>query len=212
MCRVADRWGAAFCLSACLNQLVQLPDKDLTCDQLAQLLPHLPKSARQLPQYVAWQEKVMRILVSSAKSSTSMSGSIEYLLFHLFPDVPALLTSPAKLELFNQVPFEAINTWAASDDLVVDSENSVVVAFGSWITAQKECSTEQKKELSSLVRVKHLTPGMLCLWCCSMHEGSRLGSMNLLGWIVLSSPTLSHCLHRFRFHDLHAPQARVVPA
>jgi hypothetical protein len=158
MCRVADRWGAAFCLRACMNCLTRLPNDSLSCDHLAALLPQLPKSIQQL-QYAAWERKVMSILVSSATASTTISGSIESVLFYLFSDVHALLTSSAKLEQFHQLPYAAVKAWAAGDDLVVDSENSVVVALGSWITAHKERITrEQKKELSSLIRVKHLTP------------------------------------------------------
>jgi hypothetical protein len=186
MCRVADRWGAAFCLKACLDRLIQLPDRDMTCDQLAQLLPQLPKGVVNLPQNAAWEAKVMRILVSSAKASTTISGSIAHVLFHLFADVHALLTSSAKLKHFHQLPYAAIKAWAASDDLVVDSENSVVVALGSWISVHKERITrEQKKELSSLIRIKHLTAGTYPHWGRSVHgststqvEGAAHSFMN----------------------------------
>jgi hypothetical protein len=162
MCRVADHWDAEDCLIACLERLIQLPDKDLSCDQLAHLLLQLPDSTKQLPLYKEWEDrlelKLMHILVTSAKTSTVFDANMAYLLLYLFADVHSLLTTPAKLTSFHQLPYAAIKAWAASDDLVVDSENSVVVAVGSWIKAQ-DCSTEQRKELSSLIRVKHLTPG-----------------------------------------------------
>jgi hypothetical protein len=160
MCRVADHWEAEDCLISCLKRLIQLPDKDLGCAQLAQLLPQLPASIRQLPQYKEWEQKLMQILVASAKASTALDASSAYLLVYLFADVHSLLTSQPQLKCFRQLPFHAVKAWAASDNLVVDSENSVVIALSSWIKAAGDCSTEQQKELSSLIRVKHLTPGM----------------------------------------------------
>jgi hypothetical protein len=208
MCRVADRWGAAFCLRACMDRLTRLPNDSLSCDHLAALLPQLPKSIQQLLQYAAWERKVRGILVSSAIASTTISGSIESVLFYLFSDVHALLTSSAKLEHFHQLPYAAVKAWAAGDDLVVDSENSVVVALGSWITAQKECSVEQQKELSSLIRLKHLTPSM-CLNARTVVASPKqhVTQDRLLGQTALYSPTVIIAPARFRFHDLHAAQA-----
>jgi hypothetical protein len=167
-----------------MERLIQLPDQDLSCDQLAQLLPQLPANIKQLPQYKDWEQKLMHILVTSARASSdtdidldidldldsdsdndsdrvkASEESIAYLLLYLFADVHSLLTSPAKLKCFWQLPFATVKAWAASDNLVVDSENSVVVALGSWIEASEDCSAEQQKELSGLIRVKHLTPGV----------------------------------------------------
>jgi hypothetical protein len=151
-----------------MDRLIQLPDQELTCDQLAQLLPQLPASTKQLPQHKKWEQKLMHILVASAKASNGTStdsdsdsdANIAYLLFYLFADVHSLLTTPAKLTSFHQLPYGTLKAWAASSDLVVDSENSVVVALSSWIAAAGACSPEQQKELSSLIWVKHLTPGI----------------------------------------------------
>jgi hypothetical protein len=159
MCRVADHWGAEYCLEACLARLNELVGWNSTCNELCELLRDLPKSVQQLPQHAAWQEKVNGILVNSANADDTIAGCTAYLLFSLFADVHALLTSPAKLQHFRQLPYAAVKAWASSDELVVDSENSVVVALGSWVSAHKKCITSvQKKELSSLIRVKHLTP------------------------------------------------------
>jgi hypothetical protein len=95
-------------------------------------------------------------------------------LFYLFADVHSLLTSPAKLTSFHQLPYAAIKAWAASDDLVVDSENSVVVALGSWVAAAGNCSIEQRKELSTLIRVKHLTPGVCSDSCNPSYTTSHV--------------------------------------
>jgi hypothetical protein len=106
----------------------------------------------------------MKVITSS--SSDTNSSSITPILLYLFEDVHALLTNTTKLNLFCQLPYSAIKAWAGSDHLVVDSENSVAVALGAWVEAQagpsgQGCSKEQKKGLSGLLRVKHLSHGML---------------------------------------------------
>jgi hypothetical protein len=89
------------------------------------------------------------------------------LLLCCFGDVHALLTSPTVLQSFLHLPYTAIKAWAGSDDLVVDSENSVAVALGAWIEGaehdpSRACSREQKQELSGLLRAMRLTPGETC--------------------------------------------------
>jgi hypothetical protein len=162
MCRIADRWGALHCLGYCLERLTQLPEKDLGVAQLVQLLPQLPESLRSLPQHAAWEERMMKVMASTA----SFNNEVLPLLLYVFGDVHALLTSGPKLKYFLQLPYPAVKMWADSDDLVVDSENSVVVALHVWIEAKvigapaRTCSPEQKEELSALLRVRHLSPGM----------------------------------------------------
>jgi hypothetical protein len=142
--------------------LTQLPDDTLTLDQLSKTVEALPESARLLPCFSAWEDRCMQVL-GGADSSDSNTLPI---LLHLFGDVHALLTNATKLKWLCQLSFPAIKAWAGSDDLVVESENSVAVALGAWVEAQaapgrQECSKEQKEELSGLLRVKHLSPGML---------------------------------------------------
>jgi hypothetical protein len=211
MCQVAAQWDAAYCLTACLERLAQVPD-GLSCDQLAELLTRMPHGSQLLLQHKAWEQKVTAFLVSNANAEGTISSSTACLLFSLFADVHSLLTSPAKLKLFHQLPYAAIKAWAGSDDLVVDSENSVAVALGSWISAQKECSTEQRKELSRLVRVKHLGQGT-----CSSGDPSSLQQQQGIGqgtcmpWFTNKTSCLQHSgLHCFRVPDLHTPQAQVV--
>jgi hypothetical protein len=86
---------------------------------------------------------------------------VQALLLHVFGDIHAMLTSPDQLERFRQLPYRAIRAWADSDDLVVDSEDSVAVALGWWVAGAEgsKCSEEQLKELSGLA------------WCVSVtHE------------------------------------------
>jgi hypothetical protein len=79
----------------------------------------------------------------------------------VFGDVHAMLTGPELLRLFKQLPYHAVRAWAASDGLTVDSENSVAVALTAWAEGElgSKCTEAQKKELSGLLRVCHLSTG-----------------------------------------------------
>jgi hypothetical protein len=77
-----------------------------------------------------------------------------------FNDVHAMLTDGALLKKFLQLHFPLVSAWASSDDLVVDSENSVAVALTVWSKGRqgKESSHDQLEQLPGLLRVKHLSP------------------------------------------------------
>jgi hypothetical protein len=103
-------------------------------------------------------------LVCNTTGSDATNSYILPILLYLFGDVHALLTSVCKLARFQHLPYSAIKAWAGSDDLVVDSENSVAVAVGAWIQAQaagvsRTCTKEQKQELSGLLRIKCMSAG-----------------------------------------------------
>jgi hypothetical protein len=174
MCQIADRWAATVCLGYILEWLIQRPEEGLSCAQLAEALPQLPDSMKTLPHHPSWEDRCMQVISSSDASSITMP-----ILLYLFGDVHALLTSAVKLKCFCQLPYPAVKAWAGRDDLVVDSENSVAVALGSWVEAQadrseQECSTEQKEELSGLLRVKHLSPGTWMMGCSTYSHRSML--------------------------------------
>jgi hypothetical protein len=157
MCRVADRWGAAPCLNLCFSTLVQLLGvKNLLGTQtLAEVMSELPDSISSLGEHRAWVTKLDSAFVN------------------LFVDVHALLTSPEQLQLFRGLPFHAVRAWAASDELTVDSENSVAVALTVWAEGEQgsKCTEAQKKELSGLLRVRHLSTGA---WHKRGYHGSQL--------------------------------------
>ncbi|KAJ9506700.1 hypothetical protein QJQ45_005447 [Haematococcus lacustris] len=52
---------------------------------------------------------------------------------HLFGDVHAVITSAQLRTTFQQLPFAAVQQWAGSDALTVDSENSVVELISLWM-------------------------------------------------------------------------------
>jgi hypothetical protein len=112
-------------------------------EELLSVLQWLPDSASVLPQYPALEEQLHAQVVS------------------LFQDVHGLLTDCDQLQHFRKLPFQALCAWADSDELIVDSENSVAVAISWWYGGEQGSgsSNEQLEELSGLLRVTHLTLG-----------------------------------------------------
>jgi hypothetical protein len=136
-------WGAATCLQKCFAALSQLNEGKLDVDELADIFCWLPDSATSLPSYSQWE------------------AHVEARVVQVFQDVHNLLTTHKLLQRFRQLPFQAVRAWAASDKLVIDSENSVAVAISWWYEGEQgsEASEEQLKQLSGLLRVVHLSNG-----------------------------------------------------
>ncbi|KAL6764963.1 hypothetical protein V8C86DRAFT_3083545 [Haematococcus lacustris] len=105
----------------------------------------LPDSCALLPEHQQWQE---RVHTSTVKT---------------YGDVHATITSAQLRDQFQQLPFMAVQQWAGSNELTVDSENSVVELISLWMAgpAGQACSQTNKQQLSCLVRVQHLSPGVL---------------------------------------------------
>jgi hypothetical protein len=136
-------------------------------EALAQVMLLLPDSISSLPEHSSWSAKCMDIL--SKSDTPDMAAPVATALVHLFGDVHALLTSPEQLQLFRRLPFHAVRAWAASDELTVDSENSVAVALTVWSAGEKgsQCTEAQKEELSGLLRVRHLSTGASRMLPCA---------------------------------------------
>jgi hypothetical protein len=107
----------------------------------------LPGSLEQLPEYKAWEERWEKIVDKIVLG---------------FANVHALVTSADQLQQFRALPYMVVEAWAGSDDLVVDSEDSVSVALDWWVRGDEgsRCSQQQLKKLGGLLRVKHMGPGM----------------------------------------------------
>ncbi|KAL6761416.1 hypothetical protein V8C86DRAFT_857388 [Haematococcus lacustris] len=137
VCRVAERWAFLPLSSSCLQRLADLPPSQLPAERLVLVLQTLPDSCALLPEHKKWQQVVLCLILS---------------LFGLF-------TSAQLRTTFQQLPFAAVQQWAGSDALTVDSENSVVELISLWMAGSEgqACSKEQKQKLSSLVRVQHLS-------------------------------------------------------
>ncbi|KAJ9530330.1 hypothetical protein QJQ45_000705 [Haematococcus lacustris] len=142
VCRVAERWAFSSLSSSCLQRLADLPPSQLPGEQLVLVLQTLPDSCALLPEHKKWQELALCRILS------------------LYGDVHAVITSAQLRTTFQQLPFAAVQQWAGSDALTVDSENSVVELISLWLAGPggQACSKEQKQQLSCLVRVQHLSP------------------------------------------------------
>ncbi|KAJ9530616.1 hypothetical protein QJQ45_014764, partial [Haematococcus lacustris] len=143
MCRVAERWACSSLTSTFLLKLAGLPPSQLPARQLVLVLQTLPDSCALLPEHEKWQERVHSLVLSH------------------YGDVHAVITSTQLRDYFQQLPFAAVEQWAGSDELTVDSENSVVELLSLWVAGPRgqACSVKQKQRLSCLVRVQHLSPG-----------------------------------------------------
>jgi hypothetical protein len=157
MYSAADVWRATGCMRQLFTALTCTPSSALTADVLLSVLHQLPASVCTLPEHGLWQNLCMHVVSAAPAASNSLSA----VLLHIFKDVHALITGPEQLQRLRQLSFTAIKAWADSDDLVVDSEDSVAVALGWWVAGAvgSKCSKDQLKELSGLVRVRQLTTG-----------------------------------------------------
>jgi hypothetical protein len=136
-------WGATACLQQCFTALYQLNKRKLEVDELAEICFWLPETVSTLPHFTHWE------------------GQLQARVVRAFQGVHTLLTTYDQLQRFRQLPFQAVRAWAASDKLVIDSENSVAVAISWWCGGEQgsRASEEQLKELSGLLRVANLSNG-----------------------------------------------------
>jgi hypothetical protein len=146
MCRVADHWQAAGVSQTCFEALMARGSEQLPSpDEINLFMSVLALR----PGCVPWLKLAERSILSH------------------FSDVHLLLTSELHLAAFLQLPFALVHAWVASDSLVVDSENSVVVAVDAG-TKGKEgaaASDAELKQLSDHIRVTNLTTRRCPLAC-----------------------------------------------
>ncbi len=154
ICRLADRWQAPGCLRLAFEALADLPAAQLAAEAAARVLQLLPECTQQQPKHAQLQSLCFTVL------SITTGPTIQPLLLALLGDVHLVLTTPALIGQLQQLPVAAMRLWLGSDDLVVDSENSVLVALDCWVRGAhgSSATSAQLKELSGLVRVAHLTP------------------------------------------------------
>jgi hypothetical protein len=157
-CRLADRWGATICLDLCFTTLSKVIKDEELCKELDGVLALLPDSISVLPEYAAWVKRQARLKSAMDTAAVPLDQ---------FFDVHALITSTEALQLFHQLSFVDVLSWVGSEQLVVDSEDSVAVAIGVW-THGRTCSDERLIQLCSLLRVRHLSTGALPLICPSL--------------------------------------------
>jgi hypothetical protein len=115
----------------------------------------LPAAVQQSPEYEAWNQHCLNAIRATASSGRDVPLG---LLLHCFGDVHALVTSSERLMAFAFMPLTAVKLWAASDDLVVDCEDSVAVVLEFWV-GKRIVIQQEVSELSGLVRLNQLTAG-----------------------------------------------------
>jgi hypothetical protein len=150
-------WDAPGCLELSFKALTQIKASELTLQGTPAVLKLLPNPVCKLGGHSTWIQKCVQMVCEGV----SAGKDVQPLLLHVFGDVHAMLNSPEQLNRLRQLPFQAVKAWADSDDLMVDSEESVAVALGWWVAGAEgsKCSEEQLKELSGLVRVRHMSAG-----------------------------------------------------
>ncbi|KAJ9511439.1 hypothetical protein QJQ45_029900 [Haematococcus lacustris] len=134
MCRVAERWAFSSLTRCCLQQLSALPAPQLLVTHLLLVLETLPDLSGLQPEHNKWLDRVHSLAAGLAPGPSPLP-----LLLHLYGDVHAVITSAQLRDYFLQLPVTAVLRWAASDELTVDSENSVVELLSLWMAGPRAC-------------------------------------------------------------------------
>jgi hypothetical protein len=147
-------WCYTACVQHCFTALTEKPEAMLSLDVLANVLGTLPPIVHSFECAEQWQNICTRAVCAAPAANEAVLA----LVLHMFRDVHALLTGtghPQQLQNFTRLPFSAIKAWVSSDDLLVDCEDSVAVALGSWLLGSRgsKCSRAERKELCDLLRV-----------------------------------------------------------
>jgi hypothetical protein len=157
MCQVADMWGAQECLDLCFTVLVQNKEGLQGENDLETVLQLLPAAVQRCTEYAACNLHCFAAVKAACLSIRDVPLG---LLLHCFGDVHALVSCYGQLRAFAFLPLKAVKLWAASDDLVVDSEDSVAVALGWWVGKRHYALVQREVwELAGLIRVRQLTAG-----------------------------------------------------
>lgn len=99
----------------------------------------------------------------STPSLLALKDAGQEVLVQWFGDVRRVIHEGRLTSLFGTLPLKVIEMWGASDDLIVDSENSVALLLTLWWQRQpKNVRTyECKERLSQLLRIQHLSPSYI---------------------------------------------------
>ncbi|KAJ9511074.1 hypothetical protein QJQ45_002835 [Haematococcus lacustris] len=132
VCRVAERWAFSSLTRCCLLHLSALPASQLPATQLPLVLQTLPDLSSLQPEHDKWLDRVHSLVAGLSPAPSPLP-----LLLHLYGDVHAVITSAQLRDYFLQLPVTAVLRWAASDELTVDSENSVVELLSLWMAGPR---------------------------------------------------------------------------
>jgi hypothetical protein len=146
MAVLADRWEAMGCLWQCMQHLAATAPEQLTLADLTLLTAEgLPSSITQHACSAAVQAVCLKQLLQ------------------LFGEVQTVIVSSQLRADFCTLPFAAVKLWAGSDQLAVDSENSVVLLLTHWwlenhgSAAPDRVAAARGRELVGLLRLSHIS-------------------------------------------------------
>ncbi|KAJ9532358.1 hypothetical protein V8C86DRAFT_2801711 [Haematococcus lacustris] len=141
MMNLSDRWKAPACMQLCMEAFALCAKNPSSLQAISQALPLIPDSARQLEEYSA------------------VAGSAAPHLLVMFGNVHAVISGPSLLGCWLDLPYAFVHQWASSDELAVDSEDSVVVLLAAWLAGPlgSKSSSEQERQLARLVRLQHVS-------------------------------------------------------
>ncbi len=143
MAEKAEQWDCAMTVSACGVPLKALSSTTLLAADLALIFTKLPEALR-------------------AKLDLGASSEVAALT-RLFGRVWEVITTHSLRAQFNRLPYPLVLRWARQDQLVVDSEDSMVVLLSSWYKQQGGSDSSspptdaQCRELSECVRLAHVS-------------------------------------------------------
>mmetsp|Transcript_28620 Transcript_28620/g.77209 ORF Transcript_28620/g.77209 Transcript_28620/m.77209 type:complete len:543 (+) Transcript_28620:48-1676(+) len=143
--KLADRWQADDTIAACSSAFAALDPKDIDLDALKRAY------------------SVEGILHNTA-SFSEMIPKVQGRLMDMFSDLVQVMRSPEMQSQLLQLPFAAVLVLLRSEQLVVDSENTVLAVANLWVTrGQGKGSTDHQKEmLANTVRLHALSTSYIC--------------------------------------------------
>jgi hypothetical protein len=101
-----------------------------------------------------------------------------------FTELETALADESNWKLMCSLPRSVVVQILSSENLVVRSENTVLVAALSWLReAGKDCPAAERKEVMAQVRLLHLSPWFLSWFICRVPEAQALlppGSLEAL--------------------------------
>ncbi|KAF5840963.1 hypothetical protein DUNSADRAFT_14987 [Dunaliella salina] len=198
MALISDRWRADSCLSECLKGLQALDFSKLTAQEVDCILCSVPcnlgASVAQV-QLQHFSQKAHHKIGTVAKPARAgnvrnASPAVQALedscgrrLVQLFGDVHTVISDVQLRDSFcESLSLPAIKLWAASDQLTVDSENSVTVLLTFWVYGPNgsTCTPQDFSQLPGLIRIKHLSTSF------------RLGVLPHMPWFQAGRGALDH--------------------
>ncbi|KAF5828860.1 hypothetical protein DUNSADRAFT_16962 [Dunaliella salina] len=143
--KVADCWQADDTVAACSSAFAALDPQEIDLDTLKRAYS-------------------VEGILHKTTSFGQMIPKVQGRLMDMFSDLIWVMRSPERQSQLLQLPFAAVLVLLRSEQLVVDSENTVLAVANLWVTrGQGKSSTDHQKELlASTVRLHALSTSYTC--------------------------------------------------